>query len=350
MQMLLNWLLAYVLVALLKTSSICAAGSDAKPGDADNVTVPTIEWDNGIGAGNLQGITNNSSCSDVLAWLPARSTPAVVFQVVSEHYVALEENFISNMELHSTFSRGNLYLVCLDTKSVSYFEALGIPCVRYDCMDCKLTRPKIWVLRFEVAKCLLNSGHDVLMSDADAVWIHDPVDDFASHEYRDSNIVGSRGTRPQALSDKWGSSICMGFALFRAGGNAMQVFLTVMGEFAKRLGDDQNAVNEALNELGVIWDPTSDMGFENSTRPGTGMIHNITNVYGDEESFKVSLLPHSKYPRRCREHGHHSTISNITVVAHCLSNEKGEPMAAWMKEEDLWNLPDVTPDPNLRHT
>ncbi|CAM9532572.1 unnamed protein product, partial [Ectocarpus fasciculatus] len=328
-----GWLLACCLVACLKTASIHAAGPDAKPDDADNVIVHTMGLANDTVAGTLPPITKESSCSDMLAWLPPRSSPAVLFQVVSEGYARLEDNFISNMELHSTFSRENLYLVCLDEESVTIFKGLGIRCVRYGCMGCPVTRHDIWVLRVEVTICLLNAGQDVLMSDADAIWLRDPTDDFASDEHRDSNIVASRAVMPLPLAHKWGATVCMGFAFFRAGGSAMQAFMTVMEEIANELGDDQRAVNEALNQLDVIWNPTSDMNFSQSTRPGTGVIENITS---DGESLQVSLLPHNRYTRSCRKR----PISNDTIVAHCVSTDKGAGMATWMKEAGLWNLPD----------
>ncbi|CAM9806051.1 unnamed protein product [Ectocarpus sp. 8 AP-2014] len=332
-----GWLLAWCLVACLKTSSIHAAGPDAEPDEADNVVVDTMGLANDTVADTLAPITKDSSCSDMLAWLPPRSSPAVVFQVVSEPYASLEENFILNMELHSTFSRENLYLVCLDEESVAIFDGLGIRCVRYGCLGCPMSRGDVWVLRIEATICLLNAGQDVLMSDADAIWLGDPTDDLASDVYLDSNVVASRAVMTFPLYHKWGATICMGFAFFRAGGNAIQAFMTVVEEIANEMQNDQMAVNEALDKLDVVWDPMSDMNFTDNTRPGTGVIESIT---GDGDSLKVTLLPHNKYTRSCRR----TPISNDTVVAHCVSSDKGEGMATWMKEAHLWNLPDDNPN------
>ncbi|CAB1114026.1 unnamed protein product [Ectocarpus sp. CCAP 1310/34] len=328
-----GWILAWCLAVCLKTSSTRAAGPNAEPDEADIVVVHTMGLANDTVAGTLPPITKDSSCSDMLAWLPPRSSPAVVFQVVSEPYASLEANFISNMELHSTFSRENLYLVCLDEESVAIFDGLGIRCVRYGCLGCPMSRLDVWVLRVEATLCLLNAGQDVLMSDADAIWLRDPTNDFASDLNMDSNVVASRAVMPFPLYHKWGATVCMGFAFFRAGGSAMQAFMTVVGEIVNELGDDQKAVNEALDKLGVVWDPTSDMDFTNSTRPGTGVIENIT---ANGDPLKVTLLPHNKYTRSCRR----TPISNDTIVAHCVSSDKGEGMATWMKEAHLWNLPD----------
>ncbi|CAM9107488.1 unnamed protein product, partial [Ectocarpus sp. 13 AM-2016] len=323
------WVLA-CLVALLRTS--VGAGGPAGSRVEDKATIQTMESANATGTGTLPAISRHASCADIVAWLPSQSQPAVVFQVVSEAYVSVQKNFISNMELHSTFSRENMYLICLDEESVDIFGALGIRCVRFGCMGCPVSRHHVWALRIEVSVCLLKAGIDVLMSDADAVWLHDPMDDFDSDDYRDSSIVASRGAMPVPLFRTWGATICMGFVLFRAGSNAIFKFMEVVGEFTEELENDQQAVNLALQELDVVWDPTSDMSFSGSTRSGVGVVHSITSG----ESLTVSLLPHNKYTRSCRR----TPISVETVVAHCISTEKGEGMATWMKEAHLWNVPD----------
>ncbi|CAM9501366.1 unnamed protein product, partial [Ectocarpus fasciculatus] len=324
------WVLA-CLAALLMTSVGAGGPADYREG-ADNVTTQTMEGANATGAGTLPAISRHASCADIAAWLPPLSQPAVIFQVVSEDYASVQKNFIANMELHSAFSREHMYLVCLDEESVDIFGALGIRCVQYGCMGCPMSRLDVWALRVEVSICLLKAGIDVLMSDADAVWLHDPADDFASDEYKHSNVVASRGAMPVPLFHTWGATICMGFALFRAGGSAIHKFMEVVGEFAEELGNDQKAVNLALQELDVVWDPTSDMNFSSSTRSGVGVVDGIASG----ESLKVSLLPHSKYTRSCMR----TPISLDTVVAHCISTDKGEGMATWMKEAHLWNLLD----------
>ncbi|CAM9181303.1 unnamed protein product [Ectocarpus sp. 4 AP-2014] len=323
------WVLA-CLVALLRTS--VGAGGQADNRDEDKVTIHTMEGANATGTGTLPAISRHAPCADIVAWLPPQSQPAVVFQVVSAAYISVQKNFISNMELHSTFSRENMYLICLDEKSVEIFGALGIRCVRFGCMGCPVSRHHVWALRIEVSVCLLKAGIDVLMSDADAVWLHDPMDDFDSDEYRDSSIVASRGAMPVPLFRTWGATICMGFVLFRAGNNAIYKFMEVVREFTEELENDQQAVNLALHKLDVVWVPTSDMRFSDSTLSGVGVVHNITSG----GSLIVSLLPHNKYTRSCRR----TPISIETVVAHCISTDKGEGMATWMKEAHLWSVRD----------
>lgn len=83
------------------------------------------------------------------------------------------------------------------------------------------------------------------MSDADALWVGDPMKDFSLPGVNDSNIVASRGAFPTDVRQEWGATICMGFVLFRATANraAMRDFVTVMkAGLVVNLKDDQMAV------------------------------------------------------------------------------------------------------------
>eukprot|EP00903_Cladosiphon_okamuranus_P020684 g18992.t2 len=93
------------------------------------------------------------------------------------------------------------------------------------------------------------------MSDADALWLADPLQDFTSPPVVNSSIVASRGSFPEYLGERWGSTICMGFILFRTSANgAMRKFWTLMKQLVVECGDDQRAVNRAAWKLGIEWD------------------------------------------------------------------------------------------------
>ena len=110
---------------------------------------------------------------------------------------------------------------------------------------------------------------------------------------------------------------------------------TLLGAIAKAaipVQDDQKAINIALSELGIAWDPKSDMVYEKSTRRGRGTVESLAD---DDEEFVVTLLPHKTFTRRCDI----TPLSNDTVVAHCTCYchvPKEKRMEVWMKESDLW--------------
>lgn len=149
------------------------------------------------------------------------------------------------------------------------------------------------------------------MSDADALWLSDPMADFNLPGVRESSIVASRGQFPDMMQLKWGgTTMCMGFILFRATPpDAMKQLLDEMNSLVQVNEDDQISVNEAVDNLGVVWRDGSDMRFEESTDLAFGTIPNLTD--SRLESIAITLLPHSKYTRVCGE-----SLSNVTV-AHC---------------------------------
>lgn len=266
-------------------------------------------------------------CTTFSEWMPPRSDPAVVVQVLSRQYVQVEHNFIYHMERNSLFTRENLYIVCLDEESSIFLESMmGIRCAMSHYVT-DVDRNNVWTVRVHVASCLILSGHDVLLSDADAIWLKDPMKDIKRLGAHDSDIVASRGIFPNNLSRVWGATLCFGFILFRSGGDAMSSFLQTVTKLVDVLHDDQAAVNRALHSAGIAWDGDSDMRLKNSTGRGRG-------VAGSAVPLVVTLLPHETFARYCDES---TDFEGTTVVAHCISQAKGAKMSGWMEAAGVWN-------------
>lgn len=142
-----------------------------------------------------------SSCEDFVTLMPPRSDPAVVLQVLSEAYLSIEENFVYHMELHSSLTRDHLYVLCLNGTSAKSIEStLRIRCVQFDRQE-DWSRGHVWMLRVKVNRCLLLAGHNVIVSDADALWLNDPIKDMNRLGVGNSSIVAQRDLRPRDLSE-----------------------------------------------------------------------------------------------------------------------------------------------------
>ena len=269
----------------------------------------------------------NSTCSNWTAWMPPRTDPAVIMQVLTKTYVPVEKNFIALMEANSGFSRQNIYLMCLDKESVEAVALMEIRCVPLVNFHHE-ENSDIWKLRVKILSCLVEAGYSVILSDSDALWVKDPMQDFDLPEVRDSNIVASRGSFPPELGHVWGSTACMGFILFRPS-VGMNTILVKMEKLVLKLGDDQKAINTALKELGVDWDASTDMRYVLSTDFGRGTV-----PVGDPDKggLNVTLLPHNRYTRRC----HEMAIGPDTIVAHCYSDKNGPAKISWMRKNNLW--------------
>ena len=290
-----------------------------------------LEDERSVSAGP-SSITKTATCSEWASWVPPRTDPAIVMQVVSENYVDLQRNFMRLMEYNSVFTRHHLYLMCMDDASVEIFAALGIRCVPLGALEFN-TIHDVWRTRVRALSCLVMEGHDVIMSDSDALWLGDPMDYFSLPAVQSSSVVSSRGSLPGSLSSKWGATMCLGFIFFRATGPGMNKLQTAMETFVLRIGDDQIAANKAVSRLGVTWDEDSDMRLVESTGLGRGTIEKLR---GDDGPFVVTLLPHSAFTRHCDK----TPISNETVVAHCHSRKFVSRRVSWMEEANLWLVGD----------
>eukprot|EP00903_Cladosiphon_okamuranus_P010993 g10382.t1 len=321
------------------------------PARSEKHVVPRFVADRSSTVHPSEVITMTATCSDWAAWIPSRSDPAVVMQVVSKDYIDLERNFIRLMERNSALTRHHLFMMCTDDESVAFFEtSMGIRCVPIYPRH-PLTHQEIWKLRLRVVSCLLEAGRvNVIMSDADALWLGDPVQDLfggatspsllngggdRDHRIRESDVVASRGTYPFHLGEAWGSTICMGFILFRADNTlAMKAFFDVMEDLVLETQDDQVSINQAAQELGIEWDRDGDMRYENSTRLGVGTISSLP-ADDNGRRFGVALLAHSKYTRVCS----HTPVSGETTVAHCYFPEKTAGVKTrWMEKLSLWSI------------
>lgn len=111
----------------------------------------------------LPKITSNATCAEWTAWMPPRSDPAVVMQVVSKDYLKLQRNFIRLMEKNSDFTRENLYLMCLDDESYRAFHGgMGIRCLPLTSLLRNNNRKQIFTLRVQVVSCLVSISMNVV--------------------------------------------------------------------------------------------------------------------------------------------------------------------------------------------
>ena len=189
----------------------------------------------------------------------------------------------------------------------------------------KRTRTTLWFARWKLLTRLLNSGIHVILSDLDAIFVRNPMQ-FIS-QIPPADLLAQRGSFPQWLSERWGAALCMGFVCWRST-EATRKFTVEMHRVISNTGDDQIAVNVALDDVGIKWDE-GVVQFNTSTSVSYG------TTTGD---LRVALLPHSKFPRRCEpgEFNH----SEITV-AHCYESKKeGTAKMNKAKAFGLWNIVD----------
>ena len=71
----------------------------------------------------------------------------------------------------------------------------------------------IWIKRLTVARLLNHYGYNIIIMDLDAIILKDIV---SVMKEKSSDIIGSKGVYPFALSNEWGFTLCMGIVMFKS--------------------------------------------------------------------------------------------------------------------------------------
>lgn len=129
------------------------------------------------------------------------------------YYTHICANNISSIEIVSMDSDTTQILTRLGLLPSSYSFDLELLQAEFP-LQSKLTL--VGRKRMHVLAHLLESNIDVVMTDSNAIWQHDPLP-FISKYSRLSDVVALRTWHPQSLYDTWGSCLCLGFIYVRAG-------------------------------------------------------------------------------------------------------------------------------------
>ena len=149
----------------------------------------------------------------------------------------------------------------------------------------------LWVHRIHVINEFLEKGIDVIHSDADAVWLKNPLGYINE---QDSDIVFSQGTFwPRDVHEKWGFVLCCGFFFIKSNSRTLQF----MKDLKKRVEldkDDQVSVNRELLERDIEWEH-----FEFYERSFKDIKFKCfdQDIKGSAGDISVTLLPHAKFQR-----------------------------------------------------
>jgi hypothetical protein len=185
------------------------------------------------------------------------------------------------------------------------------------------------------------SGSDVIFSDGDAIWLKDPTPYISKLNLMSPQLIASRAWYPQRLFKKWGASICMGFIYFNAGPFTIDFTNTMIEDLHLQMKvndtkpDDQVAANYILEQWNISWPRKMVVGA--NSIPDVGIVNRNSSDY------KIVLLPHSQFMRKCHSMTSREiliAIDNATVV-HCrLPTGSGSKKESKMKALSLWRLVD----------
>ena len=170
----------------------------------------------------------------------------------------------------------------------------------------------IWLKRLEISLDFLERGIDVVLSDADALWLRsDITHDLSRLGTANNSIVASRAWWPIEQYKQWGATACMGFAYFRAARPVqakrsdgfssflLRLLISQLKAKPKQSQDDQALVNAQLGAMHIQW--PANMSVAGNTNPDHG------TVLWNGQTHGVVLLPHHRYLRTCHKEAGFST-------------------------------------------
>ncbi|EGV27594.1 hypothetical protein ThidrDRAFT_4593 [Thiorhodococcus drewsii AZ1] len=183
----------------------------------------------------------------------------------------------------------------------------------------------LWTFRISVLRALLAEVHWLIHSDADAVWMRDPLPIIADCA---TDMVFSQGTVwPPDVHARHGIVLCCGFFSLRNTGPVRR-FMAQLEARVTLDRDDQVSVNRLMDEGGLEWAveepytiPFRDTVFRAS--------HRIIRSREDHP-VSVSVLPHHLFPRLMD-----GSVSEV-IVAHPLSPKTCADKIAVLSQLGLW--------------
>ena len=187
----------------------------------------------------------------------------------------------------------------------------------------------LWSHRLCVLRDLLSDSQSVIHSDADAIWLRNPLPDI---EACNSPIVFTQGTFwPRDVHARRGVVLCCGLFYLRSEPGVLRFLDSVLTQMEADL-DDQIAINRVVDTCFKPWQivepykiPFRDTHFVASRKP-------MRTASSDKSSFhlSISILPHHAYPRLV------DRISDEVVIAHPLSGKTLKEKEFCLAELGLW--------------
>jgi hypothetical protein len=248
-------------------------------------------------------------------------TGAITLVFANSAYEQVLDNWL---RYAGRFVNSNLLIFALDVPLYDVISARGLPVILlpYDG-----TNEALWLERLKVFQFFCSMGIDFVHSDADAIWLREPLSYCFSI---DADLVISQGTIwPPDVAENWGFVLCCGFFAVRASDKMASFFTNVM-KVATEVLDDQVALNRTLRAAGISW--TSD-GLARDEMTVNGLSFHCFNdvVFGKAPSLglRVAMLPHDDFQRLPR---HCSTA----YVKHLLTPKDAILKIATLREHGCW--------------
>lgn len=189
---------------------------------------------------------------------------------------------------------------------------------------------ELWQLRIQVFKFLIDNNIDFIHSDADAVWLKNPIPEYCE-QFREMHLLISQGTIwPEYVQKVWGFVLCCGFFLMRSSA-ATKRLLDKLDDHVKSTGDDQISMNTIIAAEDMHWDFNSKYKIVFGKHQLLCSNHVIR---GTGAHIRIGVLPFRDFPRL--------PIPNTDpYVSHVLTPKESKPKIEMLRKVGAWFLDDI---------
>lgn len=250
-------------------------------------------------------------------WSPNKKEVKIVV-FANYNYLPVLKNWMIAMK---NLNIANYIIIALDEELHTYLKAKNIPTLL---RLCELDLEKLWIHRVEVLLELLEEGYNVIHSDADAVWLKDPLPYL---EKLPQDMIFSQGTIwPPDVQEEWGFVLCCGFFMLRSNKKTLRFMHDLLNR-VKKDKDDQVSCNRMLLERKTVWDTPIEPYTINFRKKQ--FICSTSARKGKCKKLKLALLPHSKFQRIFEE-------TDDVYVRHLISEKNSENIVDVLKNTGCW--------------
>jgi len=218
----------------------------------------------------------------------------------------------------------NFWIISLDKPLDQELRKLGVNSVCCELSTKLLSR--LWIFRIAIFKKLLTNNIDFVHSDADAVWLKNPLISFGNTAKK-FDLLASQGTIwPLDVFEQWRFVLCCGFFWARATKNTKNLFHELSQDIMES-GDDQSSLNRVLYRRGLKW---TFPGEKNTILFKDRKLSISSEImYGVGENINIGLIPFREVQR--------IPLKQFKpTIAHPISPKESAKKKSMFKKLDIW--------------
>eukprot|EP00953_Heterococcus_sp_UTEX-ZZ885_P038791 19902-Heterococcus_DN1.PRE.3 len=192
-------------------------------------------------------------------------------------------------------------IACLDEQTAKLVTHLGLHCTASTKEEDNALHPgdreDAWLYRWHASMHMLHAGYDVIATDADALWVNNPLQSCLSGVHADM-LVSQGGGNPVESIPIFGSPVCMGFLYIRSSRKARALIADMVqaleaGTYGDK--DDQKAFNLMLM--------SRDYYVTKANRQQTNVLHYFETKPGSAANATGELATIARLPWSCADRG-----------------------------------------------